>query len=51
MANQAEGTNIIEIAFSSSFDYRDDVVRIPERTARDALQPPTLQKFLPFGPA
>jgi hypothetical protein len=51
MASQAEGADVLKIAFASSFDDRHDVVRIPQRFARSRAQAPEGEKGCPIGAA
>ncbi len=44
MAAQAKRSNIREIALTSAFNNRNNVIRIPEALARTATQSPTRQE-------
>lgn len=50
MAEQAQGAQILKIALSSPFRHRQDMIGIPEGLARELLEPPSGQKFLPVSP-
>ena len=46
MAFQAQRAEVREIAFSTAFDYGDDVVRVPKAAAKPLTQVPSTQ--VPF---
>jgi hypothetical protein len=41
---QAQGTDVGEVAFAATVDYRDDMVGVPEGFARAGPKPPVLEK-------
>ena len=44
MADQAQRPDIAEIAFAAAFDYRDDMIRVPQRFAIEAFQTPAFEQ-------
>ena len=49
MAAQAEGTDVLEFAFAAAFDYREDVVGVPQRLAQAGFQSPVMQEGCAVG--
>jgi hypothetical protein len=46
MAFEAERTQVGEIAFSSTLNYRNYVIRVPETAAEPAVQIPFREGFM-----
>ena len=51
VTEQAEGPEIIEIAFASALCHRDDMIGVPQCSPADPLQTPARQQLLPMRPA
>jgi len=51
VAEQAEGADIIQIAFSSALCHRDDMIGVPQCSSTDPLQTPAREQLLPVDPA
>jgi hypothetical protein len=51
MAEQAQGTQVLQVALSPAFHYRKNVIGVPERLARKPCESPLGEKPLPVGPA
>jgi hypothetical protein len=49
MAAKAERTQILKIALSAAFDYRDLVIGVPQTLSCDPHQPPIGKQFLTLG--
>ncbi len=43
VTSKTHGTDIFEIALATAFDYRNDVIRIPQAFARPAAQAPMVK--------
>jgi hypothetical protein len=51
VAEQAQGADVLQIAFAAALYHRHDVIRIPKRSSANPLQPPTREQLLPLRPA
>ena len=47
MAFQTKGAEIGEIAFSTAFDYRNDVIGIPQTATKAVSEVPFSESFVP----
>ena len=47
MADQAKGAQIPKVALSSTFDHWQDMIRVPQRLAREPRKAPFGKKLLP----
>jgi len=51
MADQAQGSDVLQIAFAAALDHWDNMIRVPKRPSANPLEPPTRQQLLPMSPA
>jgi hypothetical protein len=51
VADQAQGSDVFQIAFATALCHRDNVIRIPQRSSIQPLQTPTRQQLLPVRTA
>jgi len=51
VAEQAQGADVLQIAFASAFYHRNNVSRVPKRFSANPLQSPTCEQLLPVRPA
>lgn len=51
MADQAQRSDVLQIAFATALYYRNDMIRVPKRSPADPLQSPAHEQFVPMRPA
>jgi hypothetical protein len=51
VAEQAQGAEVVQVAFSAAFGYGKNVVGVPERLAGEPFQSPSSQKLFTLGSA
>lgn len=51
MAEQAQGADVLQIAFASALYHRNNVIRVPKCSTANPLEPPTCQQLLPMNSA
>ena len=51
MADQAQGPDVVQVAFAAALHHRDNVIRVPQGFSANPLQSPTRQQVLPMTPA
>lgn|SRR5579871_1188651 len=51
MANQAQCTDILEVAFPSAFRYRENMIRVPQRFPTDPAESPVREEPRAMRPA
>ena len=51
MADQAQGPDVVQVAFAAALHHRDNVIRVPQGFSANPLQSPTRQQLLPMTPA
>jgi len=51
VADQAQRSDVLQIAFATALHHRSNVIRIPKRPSANPLQTPAREQFLPMCPA
>ena len=51
MAEQAQGADVLQIAFASALYHRNNVIRIPKCSSANSLQTPAREQLLPVRSA
>ena len=50
MADKTQRAQVLKVALSSTFNHGQDMIRVPQRLAREPLEPPFSEKAQPVGP-
>lgn len=51
MADQAQGSDVLQIAFATALDHGNNMIRVPKGSSANPLEPPAREQFLPMNPA
>lgn len=51
VTDQAQGSEVLQVAFATALDHRDDMVRVPQGFPADPLETPPREQLLPMTPA
>jgi hypothetical protein len=51
VADQAQGPDVLQIAFATALDHGDDMIRVPQGFPADPRETPAREQFLPMTPA
>jgi hypothetical protein len=51
VADKAQGSEVLQIAFTTALDHRDDMIRVPQGFPADPLETPPREQLLPMAPA